>query len=180
MVVRRRYRPIQIQLIIIIIIIIQALLDLILNMEDMDRLRSLVVVLTLEVTDSPSLEVVHHPFPVEMEYCSLTVMHLLSLALLLSLMADTLDLLHTLVDIILLLDHLHTVTVAVDTIHHLDLLHTVVVDIMHLLDLLLGSLTRAATEKVPVILNSLELIRHGETVITLPIQVDGEANKNMA
>ena len=175
--VRRRYRrPIQIQL----IIIIQALLDLILNMEDMDRLRSLVVdLLSLEVpvTDSPSLEVVHHPFPVEMEYCSLTVMHLLSLALLLSLMADTLDLLHTLVDIIPLLDLLHTE--AVDTIHHLDL-HTVVVDIMHLLDLLQGSLNRAVTKEVPVILNSLVLIRHGEMVITLPIRVDGEANKNMA
>jgi len=201
---------------IIIIIIIQALLDLMLNMEDMLRLRSLVVVLLSlvqdrEVTDSPSLEVVHLLFPVEMEmgYRSLTVKHLLSLAL--SPMVDTLDrlrplvdimrlldLLHTLVDIILFLDLLHTVAVdimhlldllhtSVDIILVMDLLHTAAADIMHLLDLLQDSLTRMATEEVPVLLNSLKLIRtlgHGlssRAVITLPIQaevVDGEA-KNM-
>jgi len=125
-------------------------MDLILNMEDMDHLRSLVVVLLSlvqdrEVTVSPSLEVVHLPFPVEMEYRSLIVKHLLSMALLLSPMVDTLDhlrplvdtmrlldLLHTLVDIILLLDLLHTL---VDIILLLDLLHTLV-DIILLLDLL--------------------------------------------
>lgn len=163
------------------LIIIQALLDLILNMEDMDHLRSLVVVLLSlvqdrEVIDSPSLEVVHLPFPVETEYRSLTV------TLLLSPVVDTLDLLHTLVDIILPLDHLHTVAVNImHTLHTVaaDTMHTAVVDILHHLQ---GSLTRTATE-VPVILNSQEavevILRHGlgtQTVITLPILVaDGEA-----
>jgi hypothetical protein len=142
-VVRRRCRrPIQVQLIIIVLNLH--------NMEDI-LLRSLVIILSLvqdgEVTDSPSLEVVHLPFPVETEYRSLTVKHLLYSAPLLSLMVDIkhlLDLLHTLVDTILLLD-LHTV--AVDTILLLDLhtvavdillldLHTVAVDIILLLDLL--------------------------------------------
>jgi len=173
-VVRRRCRrPIQVQLIIIII------LNLIPNMEDI-HLRSLVVILSLvqngEVTNSPSLEVVHLPFLVEMEYrLSLALLRslalLLSLVLLLSPMVDTRDRpvvamkrlsdLHTLVDIIL--------TVGTDLL----------VDIMHLRDLQ-GSLIRAATE-VPVILNSLELIHlQGlsttlitQTVITLPIKVVG-------
>ena len=184
------------------VIIIQALLDLILNMEDIHRLRSPVVVLLSlvqdrEVTDSPSLEVVHLPFPVEMEYRSPTVKHLLSSAPLLSLMVDImrlLDLLHTSVDTILLLD-LHTVAVdimrlldplhtLVDIILLLDLLHTVVVDIMHLLELQ-DSLTRVATEEMPILLNSLELIRSlrhdlsSRTGITLPILLEvvgGEAN----
>jgi len=167
-VVRRRCRrPIRVQLIIIVLNL--------LNMEDI-RLRSLVIILSLvqdgEVTDSPSLEVVQLPFPVEKEYRILKLLSpapLLSLALLLSPMIDTRD--HPVVAMKRLLD-LHTLV---------DIILTVATDlpIMHLLVLLLGSLrvTRAATE-VPVILSSLELILlQGQstilTVITLPIKVVG-------
>ena len=66
-------------------------------MEDI-RLRSLVIILSLvqegEVTDSPSLDVVQLPFPVEKEHRILKLLSLtllLSLALLLSPMVHTRD-----------------------------------------------------------------------------------------
>jgi len=137
--------------------VIQVQLNL--NLEDMHRLRSLVVLLLSLVRDREmmafrSLEVVHHPFPVvEIGHHSLRVIHLSLVDLPLSLV----DLPLSLVDMMLRLDPLHMV---VDTMLLQDLRMVVVT--MCRLDLLQDSLVVLAILKQAELTRSagsLQLIR---------------------